>query len=308
MIFNEIYSAYYNAVAKIISAIISGNADEKSLNKIVEENAFGESMFSILPSLKSEKWQLVNADLNEDYTVDSGCVSDLITENTVAIVGIAGTTELGMIDPIGELSDIALENDIHLHVDAAFGGFSIPFLKEEGYDFPDFDFSLKGVRSITVDPHKMGLAPIPAGGILFKDEIYLKAMNVDSPYLTVKQQSTIVGTRLGATAAATYAVMKHLGREGYRNNAKEALDNAFFLARELENLGYELVVEPKLNIVAFNHPQIKTEELASLLEEKDWKVSCSHCPKAIRIILMNHIKRHHLIELLKDLKEISESV
>jgi len=213
-----------------------------------------------------------------------------------------------MIDPIGELSDIALENDIHLHVDAAFGGFSIPFLKEEGYDFPDFDFSLKGVRSITVDPHKMGLAPIPAGGILFKDESYLKAMNVDSPYLTVKQQSTIVGTRLGATAAATYAVMKHLGREGYRNNAKEALDNAFFLARELEKLGYELVVEPKLNIVAFNHPQIKTEELADLLEKKDWKVSCSHCPKAIRIILMNHIKRHHLIELLKDLKEISESV
>ena len=62
MIFNEIYSAYYNAVAKIISAIINGNADEKSLNKIVEENAFGESMFSIIPSLKSEKWQLVNSD------------------------------------------------------------------------------------------------------------------------------------------------------------------------------------------------------------------------------------------------------
>ena len=80
--------------------------------------------------------KLVNADLNEDYTFDSDCVADLITENTVAMVGIAGTTELGMIDPIGELSDIALENDIHLHVDAAFGGFSIPFLKEEGYDFP----------------------------------------------------------------------------------------------------------------------------------------------------------------------------
>ena len=62
MIFNEIYSAYYNAVAKIISAIITGDADEKSLNKIVEENAFGESMFSIIPSLKSEKWQLVNSD------------------------------------------------------------------------------------------------------------------------------------------------------------------------------------------------------------------------------------------------------
>ncbi len=62
MIFNEIYSAYYNAVAKIISAIINDDADEKSLNKIVEDNAFGESMFSIIPSLKSEKWQLVNPD------------------------------------------------------------------------------------------------------------------------------------------------------------------------------------------------------------------------------------------------------
>lgn len=63
MIFNEIYSAYYNAVAKIISAIINGDVDEKSLDKIVEEKAFGESMFSIIPSLKSEKWQLVNSDL-----------------------------------------------------------------------------------------------------------------------------------------------------------------------------------------------------------------------------------------------------
>lgn len=62
MIFNEIYSAYYNTVAKIISAIIRKQTDEKSLNKIVEENAFGESMFSILPSLKSEKWQLVKPD------------------------------------------------------------------------------------------------------------------------------------------------------------------------------------------------------------------------------------------------------
>lgn len=63
MIFNEIYSNYYNAVAKIISAIINGNADENRLDKIVKEKAFGESMFSILPSLKSEKWQLVNSDM-----------------------------------------------------------------------------------------------------------------------------------------------------------------------------------------------------------------------------------------------------
>ncbi len=63
MIFNEIYSAYYNAVAKIIASIINGNADEKTINKIISENAFGESMLTVLPSLKSEKWQLIKADM-----------------------------------------------------------------------------------------------------------------------------------------------------------------------------------------------------------------------------------------------------
>lgn len=63
MIFDEIYSAYYNAVAKIITAILSGKADEKTLNQIVCDNAFGESMLTVIPSLKSEKWQLVKSDM-----------------------------------------------------------------------------------------------------------------------------------------------------------------------------------------------------------------------------------------------------
>lgn len=63
MIFNEIYSAYYNAVAKIIANLVIGNTDEKVINQIVSENAFGESMLTVLPSLKSEKWQLVKPDM-----------------------------------------------------------------------------------------------------------------------------------------------------------------------------------------------------------------------------------------------------
>ena len=251
---------------------------------------------------------LIRVDLDENYRIDPKCVEENINENTVAIVGIAGTTELGIIDPIEDLSKIAIQNDIHLHVDAAFGGFSIPFLKERGYDFPNFDFSIEGVKSITVDPHKMGLSPIPSGGILFRDQSYLDAMSVDSPYLTIKHQSTIVGTRLGASAAATYAVMSYLGKEGYANNAIIALEKTHFLAKNLKELGYELIVEPQLNIVAFNHPNLETEELADLLEERNWKVSCSSYPKAIRIILMNHIKKEHLIELLHDLEEISNSI
>ena len=116
--------------------------------------------------------KIVEADLDDNFKIDVNSVEENISDKTVAIVGIAGTTELGVIDPIDKLSDIAFENNIYLHVDAAFGGFSIPFLKRLGYEFPDFDFSLPGVCSMTVDPHKMGLAPIPAGGIIFRKEEY----------------------------------------------------------------------------------------------------------------------------------------
>ena len=223
-------------------------------NKGIEKGEFivpKSAHFSFKKAADMLNLNLIRVDLDENYRIDTKCVEECVNENTVAIVGIAGTTELGMIDPIEDLSKIAVENDIHLHVDAAFGGFSIPFLKEKGYNFPDFDFSLEGVKSITVDPHKMGLSPIPSGGILFRDQSYS--------------------------------------------------DN-------LKRLGYELIVEPKLNIVAFNHPYLETFELAELLEERNWKVSCSSYPKAIRIILMNHIKKEHLIELINDLEEIYKSV
>ncbi|WP_298521172.1 tyrosine decarboxylase MfnA [uncultured Methanobrevibacter sp.] len=248
--------------------------------------------------------RIVEAKLDDDYKMDVESLKDSISDKTVAIVAIAGTTELGLIDPIDEISKIAHENNIYFHVDAAFGGFSIPFLKEIGFDLPVFDFSLEGVCSITVDPHKMGLAPIPAGGIIFRKEEYLQVMAVDSPYLTVKTQSTIVGTRLGAASAATYAILKYFGKQGYAKMAKEMMNNTRYLKEGLEDIGYELVREPELNLLAFNHPKIEAHELAEKLDELGWKVSVAKCPVAIRIVLMNHIKKSHLKELLEDLKEI----
>lgn len=248
--------------------------------------------------------KIVEVKLDENYKIDVESLKGIISDKTVAIVAIAGTTELGLIDPIEDISKIAHENNIYFHVDAAFGGFSIPFLKELGYDLPVFDFSLPGVCSITVDPHKMGLAPIPAGGIIFRKEEYLDVMAVDSPYLTVKTQSTIVGTRMGASSAATYAIMKYFGREGYCKLAGNLMDNTKFLKEGLEKIGYGIVCEPELNIVAFNHPNMDTNVLAEKLEKLNWKVSVAKCPVAIRIVLMNHIKKSHLKELLEDLKEI----
>ena len=213
--------------------------------------------------------KIVEAELDDDYKIDVESVKNSISDN-----------------------------------DAAFGGFSIPFLKEAGYDLPVFDFSLEGVCSITVDPHKMGLAPIPAGGIIFRKEEYLQVMAVDSPYLTVKTQSTIVGTRLGASSAATYAIMKYFGKKGYSKIAQNLMENTHFFKNALQKIGYDVVCEPELNIVAFNHPQTEAHQLAEKLDKLGWKVSVAKCPVAIRVVLMNHIKKSHLKKLLEDLEKI----
>ncbi|MBQ7357240.1 MAG: WYL domain-containing protein [Clostridia bacterium] len=68
MIFSELYSAYYNAIASIISKIIDGEHSEKELQRIVSERAFGESVLTIMPSFKSEKWQLVHPDMTTPIT------------------------------------------------------------------------------------------------------------------------------------------------------------------------------------------------------------------------------------------------
>ena len=127
-------------------------------------------------------------------------------------------------------------------------------------------------------------------------------MAVDSPYLTVKTQSTIVGTRLGASSAATYAIMKYFGKDGYCRMANEMMKNTKFLYDGLIEIGYDVICEPELNIVAFNHPEIQTDDFAQKLDDLGWKVSVAKCPKSIRVVLMNHIKMDHLKKLLEDLK------
>ena len=274
-------------------------ADVEKPELILPESAH----FSFLKASEMLGVKLVWAKLKEDYSVDVRDVEQKITDRTIGIVGIAGTTGLGVVDDIPALSDLALDYGLPLHVDAAFGGFVIPFAKELGYDIPDFDFRLKGVKSVTIDPHKMGMVPIPAGGIIFREKEYLESISILAPYLAGGRiwQATITGTRPGASALAVWAMIKHLGFEGYKEVVREAMELSRWFAGELKKIpGIYLIREPVLNIVSFGSERL--EELEERLKNRGWGISAHR--GYVRIVMMPHVRREHLEEFLKDLREI----
>lgn len=252
---------------------------------------------------------LVKVKLNSQFQVDIEAVKESVNSRTIALVGVAGTTSLGVVDPIRELSEIAVEKNLYLHVDAAFGGFVLPFLRELGFDVPDFDFTLPGVCSITVDPHKMGLAPIPASGILFRDDNLRKLIARRVSYMAggETEQATLVGTRSGASVIAVWALLRHLGIDGYKKVVKRCMDLTWKLAVEIPKIkGFSLVTKPTLNIIGLKSDSFGIRQVAYELRLRGWAVSLF--PKHIRIVVMPHIRERNIEMFLEDLREISDKL
>ncbi len=241
-------------------------------------------------------------DLDSNYSLNISSLKKAINNDTAAVVGIAGTTELGKIDPIEEISDICKDENVFLHVDAAFGGFVIPFLQKIGYDISDFDFKIPGVSSITIDAHKMGCAAIPLGMLAIRDKKWLEQISVDTPYISSKVQAGILATRSAGPIAAAYAVCKELGFDGYSKIVEKCMQNMNYAKNKISEMGLSFVVEPTLNVLAVkmkNPKKVLTE-----LTKKGWKVNKMDRYSAIRLVFMPHVTRKIINKFLPDFKEV----
>ena len=284
-----------------------------------DDNNFSKKLNLVLPKTAHFSFekianlldiQLKKADVDSRFCVIPESVESLIDENTIGLIGIAGNTEFGEADPIEQLSEISLKYNLPLHIDAAFGGFVFPFLENSEIKF---GFDVSGVTSVSVDPHKTGLSVIPAGILIFKNESFLNLsldkVKVKTPYLTSKYQSTLTGTRPGAAVAATYAVMKHLGKEGYRKNVAYCMDLTDYFQQELDKINLQPCLTPLINIVTVcvgNYE--KTDKIRSLLFEKyGWNVSATKTIPALRFVLMPHVTKEDIRSLISDLKELLDS-
>jgi tyrosine decarboxylase/aspartate 1-decarboxylase len=260
--------------------------------------------FQKLASLMDLK--LIEIPLTNEYVMDITKMKKKIHKGITAVIGVAGSTELGTIDLIPELSDICFDEHIFLHVDAAFGGFVIPFLRELGYNVPQFDFKLKGVSTISIDSHKMGYSAIPLGTLIIRQADWLESISVESPYISCEKQAGVLGTRSGAPVAAAYAVIRYLGLQGYKTMVKSCMDVTCYTKKRLEELGLSLVANPTMNVVGV---RLKNPgQVVKKLSENKWRVNKVERLSCIRLVLMPQITKKIIDEFIPVLKKTCEEV
>ena len=259
---------------------------------------------------------------HECPTLDIKKAISMCDENTICIVPIAGVTWTGMNDDIEGLND-ALEEynkktgyDIPIHVDAASGGFILPFLNPE----KKWDFRLKWVLSISTSGHKYGLVYPGLGWVIWKDKTHLpEEMSFSVNYLGAN--ITQVGLNFSRPAAqilAQYYNFLHLGVEGYKEIHSNSMAIAEYCHTQIGEMdcfkNYSKTLDNPLFIWSIKPEYDKTAkwtlfDLQDKLMQRGWMVPAYTMPKDIedmvvmRIVVRQGMSRDMADMLIGDIKD-----
>lgn len=248
-------------------------------------------------------------------TLDIEQALKLCDENTICIVPIAGVTWTGMNDDI-EALDFALDGyntktgyNIPIHVDAASGGFILPFLNPE----KKWDFRLKWVLSISTSGHKYGLVYPGLGWVVWRDKQYLpKEMNFSVNYLGASvTQIGLNFSRPAAQILAQYYNFLHLGVEGYRKIHSNSMAIANYCHEAIGKMScfknYSEELENPLFIWSLKPEYDKTAkwtlfDLQDKLMQHGWMVPAYTMPKNIEdMVVMRIVVRQGMSRDMADM-------
>lgn len=241
------------------------------------------------------------ARLGEGFRVDLEDLASKIGRRTALIVATAGCSEHGAVDDIEAIAHLASTVGVPLHVDAATGGFLIPFARQLGFPLPAFDFSLDGVDSITIDPHKYGGAVIPSGFLLYRRSQRFRPVVFASHYRGTRHHQTLQGTRTGAGLISTLAALLNLGEKGYLELTERLFEQRSAWMAALDEHGFELAYDPDLTIlgVRLEHP----ESALLALERHGLIASMSQRYGFLRLVVQHHLRHRDFARLLDHLVE-----
>ena len=230
------------------------------------------------------------AAVTDEFIADMESVRSLVDENTVALAGSAGSYPHGLIDPIEELSDLAVERGINLHVDGCLGGFILAWGQDLGYDVPVFDFRLPGVTSISADTHKYGFGLKGSSVLLYRTPELRRLQYFIVPGWPggLYTSPGMSGSRSGGIIAAAWASMVSLGREGYLAIAADIFRTAAELREAITSVPEMRVLGDPFFNVAFT----TTEEsgldiflVNDFLASRRWRMNGIQKPSAVHFCI-----------------------
>jgi len=226
--------------------------------------------------------------LDGSYRADAGAARALMTERTCVVVGSAYSYPHGIIDPIEELAALADEHGVGCHVDACIGGFVLPFMEMLGHPVPAWDFRVPGVTEISMDVHKYGYVPKGASVIVHRDDDWLwhQTFFYDQWGSGLYATPAIAGARAAAPTVAAWAVMQHLGIEGYKEIVAELCATVARVRAGIHAIGgIEIVGEPMGALLALRSDTVDLYAVADVMDERGWHLNRNTDPYGLHLML-----------------------
>jgi len=248
--------------------------------------------------------------VGQDKRADPEAMQSAITPKTILLACSAPCFPYGVVDPVTKIGQLAINNDLLFHVDACLGGFMLPFLEENGDTVPAFDFRVPGVSSISLDAHKYGYAPKGTSILLHKNrELRKKQFFIHTEWSGgIFASTTFMGTKSGGPLAGCWAMIKHLGKEGYRTIAREVMKTTLRLKEGIQEIDtLNIISNPDMSILAFTSSNDDIYNIGDALASRGWHLDRLQFPEALHLTVTQlNIGMEELF--IQDLKEILGNV
>jgi glutamate/tyrosine decarboxylase-like PLP-dependent enzyme len=240
-------------------------------------------------------------------------MADALSPRTLMLVGSAPCFPYGVIDPIGELSDLALARNLWLHVDACVGGYFAPFARMNGVPVPPFSFELEGVRSMSADLHKYGYVAKGASTVFQRTEAQWQhqVFAFDKWPAGGMLTPTVAGTRPGGAIASAWAVLNYLGVEGYREKARQVVATREKLMKAIDATdGLCTRGAPLLGLFTYGATDVDPFAIWARMMKRGWFSGLCTEPRGIHLMLSPAhagVADQYLADLHASLREVRET-
>lgn len=256
--------------------------------------------------------------VRHDWRADAGAMANAADEDTIMFVASAPQYPQGVVDPVADVAAVAKAHGANCHVDACMGGVTLPYLARLGVALPEWNFVVDGVTSMSVDLHKFGYAAKGASVVMYRDARLrsFQGFVTDNWLGGMYGSSGMLGTKSGGPIAAAWAVLHHLGDDGYLDLTRRARDTAMSLAAAIsDDPRLSLRATPDATLLCFGaapdpdtgEPSFDVFALGDALATRGWYVDRQTPPPSLHLTV-NAVHANTSSSFIADLRTATDEI